>query len=433
MKAKPVGEFLALLILMCAGLLLIIRYSKYGNDGFANDSQDQAAYEALRTNIKSMMTPYCQIANLVQDQMMQAYMTSKVETPLPTPPPKAIAEPKFKPSDATDKASESKGWWGDSAPAEPLDMAAPSASNTPDASAVGVTPAPAETREQAWKHLMETYQHVYNCTDQLSNLRPQCGIGGLLLIPTPHPDWKYLPCTAYNLPVYNTSDDSDMIIALMKIPDHTAEKLSMEVTWYSSVIKKLQDGLDKGNTGMGETPPSIPANPEMPKEDGQKTGPDPPQQNPTIPGPSAKAMEAQNKLLSARGFNPLGSKKEGFYAAGQCSLEAMALKRKAMALKKQKQLEANANSCTMPTLKSEIDRVNAILNSKAFLDTMNLSSKVFTAAMKLKSDLEKLKAGTLYDWQKTGPKKSYTEFKGGDRTAAFLASASQNKDFSYSG
>ena len=428
MKAKPVGEFLTLLILMCAGLLLIIRYSKYGHEGFADNSEEQASYQALRPYLKNMMAPYCEIANLVQEQMMQAYMTSKVEIPLPTPPPKAIAEPKFKPSDATDKASESKGWWGDSAPAEPLDMAAPPASSTPDAAAVGVTPAPAETREEAWNHLMETYQHVYNCTDQLSNLRPQCGAGGLFLIPTPHPDWKYLPCTAYNLPTYNATDQVNMITSLIKIPNHTAEKLLMEVTWYSSVIKKLQDALDKGNIGTGPTDaaPSIPANPEMPKEDGQKTGPDPPQQNPKIPGPSGKAMEAQNKLLSARGFKSLGLSKEGFYAAGQCSAEAMALRRR-------RQLEADADSCTMPTLKSEIDRVNAILNSKALLDVMNLSGKVLTAAMKLKSDLEKLKAGTLYDWQKSGPKKSYTQFKGGDRTAAFLASASQNKDFSYSG
>jgi hypothetical protein len=436
MKTKPVEAFLGLLILMCAGLLLIIRYSKYGKEGFADNSEDRAPYEALRTNIKNVLTPYCQIANLVQDQMMQAYMTSKVETPLPTPPPKAIAEPKFEASETADKASESKGWWGDSAPAAADAKAEEPSALTPpgtELSKIGVAPAPAKTREEAWKDLMQTYQNVYNCTDDLSKLRPQCGVGGLLLIPTPHPDWKYIPCTSYNLPAYNTADDSDMIIALMKIPDHTAEKLSMEVTWYSSVINKLQEGLDKGNTGMGETPPSIPANPEMPKEDGQDKRPDPPQPNPTIPGPSAKAMEAQNKLLSARGFNPLGSKKEGFYAAGQCSLEAMALKRKAMALKKQKQLEADANSCTMPTLKSEIDRVNGILNSKAFLDTMNLSRKVFTAAMKLQSDLEKLKAGTLYDWQKSGPKKSYTQFKGGDRTAAFIASASQNKDFSYSG
>ena len=434
MKAKPVGEFLALLILMCAGLLLIIRYSKYGNEGFANDSQDQADYEALRPYLKNMMAPYCQIANSVQEQMMKTYMTSKVETPLPTPPPKAIAEPKSEPSDTTDKASENKGWWGDSAPAmadakeSASTTESPPDSKTPDLSKIGVTPAPAETREEAWNHLMETYQHVYNCTDQLSNLRPQCGAGGPFLIPTPHPDWKYLPCTAYTLPAYNATDQVNMITALIKIPNHTAEKLLMEVTWYSSVIKKLQDALDKGNIGTGpeDAAPSIPANPEMPKEDGQKTGPDPPQQNPTIPGPSAKAMEAQNKLLSGRGFKLLGSKKEGFYAAGQCSAEAMALRRR-------RQLEADADSCTMPTLKSEIDRVNAILNSKAFLDVMNLSRKVFTAAMKLQSDLEKLKAGTLYDWQKTGTKKSYTRFKGGDRTAAFLASASQNKDFSYSG
>ena len=429
MKAKPVGEFLTLLILMCAGLLLIIRYSKYGNEGFADNSEEQASYQALKPYLKNMMAPYCEIANLVQEEMMKTYMTSKVEIPLPTPPPKPIAEPKtVEGSEVTSKSSEKKGWWGDSAPAEPLDMDAPAASNTPDAAAVGVKPAPAETREQAWNHLMETYQHVYNCTDQLSNLRPQCGAGGLFLIPTPHPDWKYLPCTAYNLPAYNATDNSAMLMALIKIPNHTAEKLLMEVTWYSSVIKKLQDALDKGNIGTGPTDaaPSIPANPEMPKEDGQKTGPDPPQQNPIIPGPSAEAMAAQNTLLSARGFKPLGSKKEGFYAAGQCSPEAMALRRR-------RQLEANAKSCTMPTLKSEIDRVNAILNSKAFLDVMNLSGKVLTAAMKLKSDLEKLKAGTLYDWQKTGTKKTYSEFKGGDRTAAFLASASQNKDFSYSG
>ena len=429
MKAKPVGEFLALLILMCAGLLLIIHYSKYGHEGFFNVTQEQYEYNAVSSSLRIDFEPYCKISNLVQEQMMQAYMTSKVETPLPTPPPKAIAEPKFAPSDATDKASESKGWWGDSAPAEPLDMAAPPASNTPNVSAVGLTPAPAETKEQAWNHLMQTYQQVYNCTDQLSNLRPQCGAGVPLLIPTSHPDWKYVPCSAYILPPYNATDQFDMITALMKIPNHMIEKITMEVTWYESVINKLQEGLDKGNidTGGTDAAPSIPANPEMPKEDGQEKGPDPPQQNPTIPGPSAKAMEAQNKLLSARGFNPLGLSKEGYVDTAKCSPEAMALKRRRL---ERKQLEANADSCTMPTLKSEIDRVNKMLNSKAFLDIMNLSRKVNTAAMKLKSDLEKLKAGTLYDWQKTGTKKTYTQFKGGDRTAAFLASASQNRDFS---
>jgi hypothetical protein len=47
--------------------------------------------------------------------------------------------------------------------------------------------------------------------------------------------------------------------------------------------------------------------------------------------------------------------------------------------------------------------------------------------LKLQSDLEKLKNGTLYDWQKDGPKKSYAKFEGGDRTKAFLFSLEQNR------
>ena len=110
MKAKPVGEFLTLLILMCAGLLLIIRYSKYGHEGFADNSEEQASYQALRPYLKNMMAPYCEIANLVQEEMMKTYMTSKVETPLPTPPPKPIAEPKtVEGSEVTSKSSEKKG------------------------------------------------------------------------------------------------------------------------------------------------------------------------------------------------------------------------------------------------------------------------------------------------------------------------------------
>jgi hypothetical protein len=433
MKAKPIAEFLALLIVMCLGLLFIIRLSKYANEGFFNLTQEQYAYNAVGSSLRIDMVPYCKIANLVQEQMMKAYMSTKVIDPLPIPPPKPIAEPKIMDgSEATAKSSGKNGWWGDSAPA----MAAakesasttksPPDSNTPDMSKIGVTPAPAETQDEAWNHVLRTYQHVYNCTDELRTLRPQCLGGGLLFIPTPHPDWKYVPCTGYILPIYNPTDQVDMIVALTKIPNHMVEKLTMEVMWYSSVISKLQEALDKGNVGPGDTPPSIPENPEMPKEEGKNESPAPPQPNPKVPAPSKEANAAQNKLLSARGFKPLGSKKEGFLDNNKCSPEAMALRRR-------RKLEADADSCTMPTLESEIKRVNDILNSKGFMDVMNLSRKVLTAAMKLQSDLEKLKAGTLYDWQKTGAKKTYTKFKGGDRTAAFLASASQNKDFSYSG
>jgi hypothetical protein len=46
--------------------------------------------------------------------------------------------------------------------------------------------------------------------------------------------------------------------------------------------------------------------------------------------------------------------------------------------------------------------------------------------LKLKSDLEKAKNGTLYSWQQDGPTKSFPQFKGGDRTAAFTFSLQQN-------
>jgi hypothetical protein len=47
--------------------------------------------------------------------------------------------------------------------------------------------------------------------------------------------------------------------------------------------------------------------------------------------------------------------------------------------------------------------------------------------LKLQSDLEKLKNGTLYAWQQDGPAKSYPKFQGGDRTASFLFSIQQNQ------
>jgi len=399
MKSKPVGEFLALFILMCIGLLFIIRISKYGGEGFADaSSSEQAAYDSLKIRLKTETEPYCQIANLVQEQMIQAYMTSKVETPPPTPPPNPISPPKFNPSDASDKASEKKGWWGDSSAAviPPLDMGAPLTAPSSDTPDVSVESAPAETQKNAQNHLMQTYQQVYSCTDELKGLRPQCNnVLGLLSGSgtSSRADWKYVPCTGYNLPAYDPEDTNPMLIALMNIPDNTPDKLQMELAWFQSVIKQLQDGID-----AGANPPA-----SFPKDD------------------------SGNLKLPT----------EGFYDAGKCSAEAMALKRKAVKkvdnsaeINRRRKLQAEAASCTVPTLQSEVDRVNAILDSKSFSDAMKQSQSIYATAMKLQSDLAKLNAGTLYSWQQSGPKKSYSRFKGGDRTAAFLASVSQNRDFS---
>ena len=50
---------------------------------------------------------------------------------------------------------------------------------------------------------------------------------------------------------------------------------------------------------------------------------------------------------------------------------------------------------------------------------------MMTQMLKLQSDLEKLKNGTLSDWQKDGSKKTYAKFEGGDRTQAFKFSLQQ--------
>ena len=299
MKTKPVKEILITIILIFIGILIFIRLSRYVDEGFVDATSEQSAYENLRIKLKNVTEPYCKIANLVEQQMMEMYMVSKVTDPLPKPPENPIAEP----SEGPPKSSNNKAWWEDSKPAKTIpELPQP-------------TPSPGETKEEARNHIMQTYTTVYNCTDQLSEYRPQCGgaTSKLFKVSISHPDWKYIPCTAYtNLPPYNKNDIDLMLKALMNIPNNTPDKLLMEVFWYESVIKKLQEGLDKGNI-KGGVPPSIPEKPEMPKEEGKDESPPPPKPNPKIPGPSAGAIAAQNKLLASHGIKSLGSKSEGFF------------------------------------------------------------------------------------------------------------------------
>jgi hypothetical protein len=48
---------------------------------------------------------------------------------------------------------------------------------------------------------------------------------------------------------------------------------------------------------------------------------------------------------------------------------------------------------------------------------------MYGVMMELKSKLERLKNGDLYDWQKAGPKKTYAACDaGGDRIKGFISS-----------
>jgi hypothetical protein len=52
---------------------------------------------------------------------------------------------------------------------------------------------------------------------------------------------------------------------------------------------------------------------------------------------------------------------------------------------------------------------------------------LLTAMLKIQSDLEKAKNGTLYPWQNDGPLKKFPQFQGGDRIASLLFSMQQNQ------
>jgi hypothetical protein len=219
----------------------------------------------------------------------------------------------------------------------------------------------------------QLYAAVYQCTDQLASTRPSCS--------SPNKTgMKFVPCSVYmDLPDW--SDEQEVIRNLRKIKDDLPERLTREAEWFKAVIKKIKEGLAAGaNPAAGSNPVGV-----------------------------APSVAQMNKY------------KEGF--RGQCSAEATEyLRRKA--------LEDEAKSCIPGppvTVGSEVARVNALLDDPIVRKSVSQSNSMMSEMVKLQSDLEKLKNGNLYDWQKDGPKKTYAKFEGGDRTQAFLFSLQQNQ------
>ncbi len=211
------------------------------------------------------------------------------------------------------------------------------------------------------------YKSVYKCTDSLAKSRPSCG--------SPNPNMNYVPCNVYlNLP--NWTDEMEVIAALRKITDDLPERLSREADWFEAVIQKIRSGLEAGaRPQAGDNPPGVP--------------------------PSQAQMDEYAKEAK---------KQEGF----TCSLEAMEYL-------KRKRLEAESKSCQPVTGSSEIARVNRLLDNPSVRASVNRMRRMYVDMLNLKSDLEKMKNGTLYDWQKDGPKKNYAPCEaGGDRIKAFI-------------
>jgi hypothetical protein len=209
------------------------------------------------------------------------------------------------------------------------------------------------------------YKSVYTCTDPLAISRPSCG--------SPNFKMNYTPCSIYmDLPSWG--EESTVMKALAQIKDDLAERLVREGDWFEAVMKKIKTGLEAGaKPQAGDNPPGV------------------------VP-----SLDQMNKFKKDN---------EGF----TCSPDAMELLRK-------KQLEEELESCTPITPNSEIDRINALLDNPSIRSSVERMRRLYQIAKKLQSDLEKLKNGTLYDWQKAGPRKSYTVCSGTTRPELLLCS-----------
>lgn len=219
------------------------------------------------------------------------------------------------------------------------------------------------------------YIDVYTCKDELAKSRPSC------LSPN-STGMQYVSCSIYmNLPSWSNTDTASLT-ALSKITDDLPERIIREVEWFAAVIKKIQEGLAAGEKPQaGDNPIGVPPTPEQIK-----------------------------------------ARTEGFET--QCSPAAVKYMNDQQAAKE-------AESCTLPpplTVSSEIARINRLLDSSDLQTALSKCNGLMSSMMKLQSDLEKLKAGDLYEWQRGAPRKSYPKFQaGGDRTKSFLFSMQQNQ------
>jgi len=358
--------------------LLILHWFIFSSkEGFFDDSSD---YENLRKRLQADLADYCKVSIFVSTQVSEAQQQmSKMQQVSQVPPPVPYAEQKD---------------WNrmvqDSDTQKPVSQVSP---------ALG----------EPVKDIGQIYKGVYECSDALASSRPSCKLFvemkkmekvGLIRGLSANPSGiQYTPCSTFtNLPEWSTT--SAPVIALMKIKNDLVERITRETEWFAAVIAELQHGLSVGD------------NPPMVQEICYPPGKDPPRtkfgeksdSKPT--SPSTSEMNHYAKIAEDHEKNG-----EGFQT--MCSADAALLK--------------EAASCSLPSISDEISRINTLLDNPTLKQYLSKCKELMVAMLKLQSDLEKAKNGTLYEWQKNGPKKSLPAFKGGDRTQSFLFSVEQNR------
>jgi len=226
--------------------------------------------------------------------------------------------------------------------------------------------------------ISQMYSDVYTCKDSLASSRPSCS--------NPNTSgMRFVPCSIYmDLPDWTSPIQVTGVLA--RITDDLPERLTRELEWFSVVMKKIQEGLAAG------------ANPAA----------------------------GTNPIGVAPTMDQLNSFKEGFLS---CSPEASEYLRQQLIAKEASSCTPSSDirSAASRTPVTEIARINRLLDSPSIQGSITTCTTMSSAMLKIQSDLEKLKNGTLYDWQKADPPKAYAKFEGGDRTKAFLFSMQQNQ------
>jgi hypothetical protein len=384
------GHLLTVLAILIISLLLWLIYITNVPMQEEFFSSEEDSYNSLKSKIESTMSPYCELARFIEGRMKKIYMTPK---PLDNPIA-LIQERQKQAAELRKKGIEPPVYDNDS------------------------YNSPGDSEAEANARIQETYKDVYSCRDDLAGSRPSCNkfkwlyscmnevddsklickaIKGLNFENIKNRFLKkskdnHTPCSLYyNLPEYSEDTIDTIADELSKIPNNLASIISKEVEWYVSVMDELQKGLD-----VGAKPPEQVSDP--------KNAPD---------APKGKTWDSDDGM-------DLKKKKEGF--ADKCSPEVARLKR---------EKRKSSGYCIVPDLPSEISRVRKIINSKALKAAISKSNSLLARARKIQSDLEKLEAGTLYDWQQLdkGPKQSYASFKGGDRSASFIFALKGNSDW----
>jgi len=188
---------------------------------------------------------------------------------------------------------------------------------------------------------------------------------------------EVLPCSIYNLPEYKTEANKEAAVrALLEIPDDIASRISLEVKLYTDTLNTLQGAIDGG-------------------------------MNPPTTAPSAEDMK----------------KIEGFQGK-TCSANALKLKKELQDKKAREALEAEAATCSDPSIEAEVSRVSALFENPEFKAMIASTNAVANKLAQYDINEKKMKDGTLFPWQQGGSdsatKKNYVSYSGGDNRIAAL-------------